>query len=553
MAALPLLSRRQSWPPSVCTVPTPGVRVGGFVHGADRNYTESGARGHRQRCSRSRGPDESRTCLEREPAPPPTARRTQRCKSYRALGPFTPPPLARHDRHNVWVGEPGQSPVCLGGAVPELRLVPRHVVAQGSTAAVVVLTLLLMGIPVAPARGALQDVGFEGPSYLGTARPASAEKPQSKLWYGHGSWWAVMWARASADWRIFRLNRARNEWLNTGVLVDRRRTTLADALFDARTGKLYIASHVASKGVSFSGNPALLMRYSYVRGTWMVDPGFPSRIMSYSSESMTIDKDSVGNVWATWTQVAPGRTNGAVYVARGARGGALWGRPFLVPSADVGGNLPRPDDISTVVSFDRKIGVMWSNQAKSAFYWSVHSDGASDSTWTKGTAFRRPEIADDHINLKSLLSDKAGRVYAVFKTDYNESSQDKRRPQVILGTYPVGGGWTGRTVWTIGDCVTRPLVMVDRSTRRLYAMATAPQTGCRYSGQRGVIFQKTASLANPTFSSGRGKIIMKDADSLDLSNVTGSKHSVDDRSGLVLLATNSSTKRYWHSDSKAGS
>jgi hypothetical protein len=411
--------------------------------------------------------------------------------------------------------------------------------------------MLLVGMAVAPAEAATGDIGFEGPSYAGTARPASAEKPQSKLWYARGSWWAVMWNRTSAGWHIFRLNRATDKWVDTRVLVDRRSSTLADALFDPMAGKLYIASHVATKGVAFAGNEARLMRYSYVRGAWRVDAGFPSRIMRYSSESLTIDKDSVGNIWATWTQVAQGRTHGAVYVARGANGGASWGRPFLVPSAHPKGNLPRPDDISTVVSFGKKIGVLWSNQTTSAFYWSFHVDGASDSTWTRRTAFRSPAIADDHISIRSLQSDTTGRVHAVLKTNFNDVTTDRSKPQVILGTYRPGVGWSRRTVWTVGDCVTRPLVVLNNVTRRMYVMAAAPQSGCRYSGQRGVIYQKTVSIDNPTFSPGRGKIIMRDASAPDISNVTGSKHSVDRVSGLVLLATNASTKRYWHSDSKA--
>jgi hypothetical protein len=409
-----------------------------------------------------------------------------------------------------------------------------------------------MGLSAAPAEAAAGDIGFQGHSYAGTTRPASADKPESKLWYSSGRWWAVMWDTVSGDWHIFRLSRATNRWVDTGVLVDKRKSTLADALFDRDTGKLYIASHVVTKGIAISGNAARLMRYSYVKGAWKADAGFPSKIMSYSSESLTIDKDSRGNLWATWTQVAPGRTNGAVYVARGARGGASWGQPFLVPAADAGANLPRPDDISTVVSFGKKIGVLWSNQTTSALYWSVHNDGASDTAWTTGIAFKRPYIVDDHINIKSLHADPAGRVYVVFKTNYDDSSsKNKLQPQVVLGIFTPGRPWVQRTVWTLGECATRPVVLLNYASQRLYVMATAPESGCKYSGERGVIVQKAASLVNPVFSSGRGTIIMRDADSLNMSNVSASKQAVDNVSGVVLLATNATTKRYWHSDSKA--
>jgi len=417
----------------------------------------------------------------------------------------------------------------------------------------VALTVILTGLSAARADAATGDTGFEGPSYAGALRPASADKPESKLWYARGSWWAVMWDTVSADWRIFRLYRSTNTWVNTGALVDGRSNTLADALYQSSGGKLYVASHVVTKGIAVSGNAARLMRYSYVDGAWKLDRGFPRKITNYSSESMTIQDDSLGNVWATWTQVVPGHKNGAVYVARGSSKGTAWGRAFLVPSADPGGNRTQPDDISTVVSFGHKIGVLWSNQRTSAFYWSVHSYGASDATWTTGTAFKKPKGVDDHINVKSLQSDPAGRVYAVLRTNFDEVGTDKSQPQVVLATYSTKGGWSNpRTVWTVRDCVTRPIVVLDRSTKRLVVMATAPQSGCRYAGQRGVIFQKTASLATPRFRPGRGTIIMNDTDAPNLSNVTGSKQSVDRTSGLVVLATNASTKRYWHSDSNSG-
>lgn len=443
-----------------------------------------------------------------------------------------------------------------GGTVGNVGYGSRRGFVERAAAALTALSLLLVGLAAAPAQAATGDVGFQGPSYSGTYKAATTDKPESKLWYSHGQWWAVMWDTGSGDWHIFRLDRLTDKWVDTDVLVDKRYNTLADVLYvpaaGTTTAKLYVASHIVTMGIAVKGNPARLMRYSYVAGTWKLDAGFPTQIMDYSGESMAIDIDSLGNLWATWTQVATGRTNGAVYVARGAKQGTSWGTPFLVPSADKDGNLPRPDDISSVVSFGKKIGVLWGNQVTSAYYWSVHTDGAADATWSKTVAFKDPGIADDHLNIKALRSDAAGRVYAILKTDYNDFSKVQTLPQVILGTYR-GGKWTQTTVWTIADCTTRPLVMINTSTQRLYAMATAPETGCKYSGQQGVIFQKSAPLDNPTFAKGRGTIIMKDADSPYLSDVSGSKGSVNATSGMVLLASNPSNRHYWWSDSLAGS
>ena len=78
---------------------------------------------------------------------------------------------------------------------------------------------------------------------------------------------------------------------------------------------------------------------------------------------MTIDQDSTGAIWATWTQVAGSSTSGftnTVYVNRSAPGGTSWNSPFVIPVTKPN---PAPDDISAVVAYGgNKIGVMWSDQ-----------------------------------------------------------------------------------------------------------------------------------------------------------------------------------------------
>ena len=85
---------------------------------------------------------------------------------------------------------------------------------------------------------------------------------------------------------------------------------------------------------SVSGQPAKLYRYSYSGGAFTLDSGFPTTIMNNSSESMTIDQDSTGAIWATWTQVSGSSTSGftnTVYVNRSAPGGTSWNSPFVIP------------------------------------------------------------------------------------------------------------------------------------------------------------------------------------------------------------------------------
>ena len=53
-----------------------------------------------------------------------------------------------------------------------------------------------------------------------------------------------------------------------------------------------------------SGYPSRLYRYSYNASTdtYTKDSGFPVTINNYRLETLVIDKDSTGTLWATWTQ-----------------------------------------------------------------------------------------------------------------------------------------------------------------------------------------------------------------------------------------------------------
>src|SRR5829696_6550392 len=114
--------------------------------------------------------------------------------------------------------------------------------ARGKSILIAVVLSLgwaVLGSPVPPAVGTVGDVGYAGQSFSGVANPPTSDKPQSKLWYNDGRWWATMFHSASSTWHIFRLDRQAEKWIDTGVRVDDRRQTLSDALWDGQ--KLYIA------------------------------------------------------------------------------------------------------------------------------------------------------------------------------------------------------------------------------------------------------------------------------------------------------------------------
>jgi hypothetical protein len=391
------------------------------------------------------------------------------------------------------------------------------------------------------AHAASSGTGYAGPSTSGDGSAATGEKPESKLWFNDGAWWAALFDSASATHRIFRLDRSTQTWINTGTVLDSRPKTRSDTLWDGT--HLYVASHVraSSSSGATSGNPARLFRYSYDASTktYTRDVGFPVQIDNFSSETLTIDEDSTGVLWATWTQ------GSTVYVNSSSPGGTSWGTPFALP---VSGAAVDPDDISSVIAFDGQIGVMWSNQVTSALYFATHVDGASPSTWQVGTAIQGTGIADDHINLK-LQATSSGRVFAVVKTSLDDVGSPSTAPQVLLlARDNATGAWTSYPVARISDCSTRPILMIDSEDQTLYIFYTAPNTGCPFSGSDGTIFMKSSPINNISFPLGRGTPVMKDELSPHLNNATSTKQSVTSSTGLIVLASNDVTQRYWHAD-----
>jgi hypothetical protein len=385
-------------------------------------------------------------------------------------------------------------------------------------------------------------------STQGTGGAATGEKPESKLWFNDGSWWGVLFDSVSQTFRIFRLDRARQTWVDTAILVDNRPKSRADTLWDGQ--HLYVSSHMfaTSSATAAPGNPARLSRYSYdpTSSTYSLDSGFPVSISDYSSETLTIDKDSTGVLWASWVQ------GSQVYVNRTTGDDTAWGTPFALPVT--GSSNLNSDDISAVAAFGNKIGVMWSNQVASMMYFAVHQDGDPSDTWQQSrTAVQGPNSADDHINLKSLQGDPAGHVFAAVKTSLDDAGANSSAPQIlVLARDPATGDWSSASFGRISDCHTRPILMLDSQRQVLHVFATAPDTGCPFSGTAGTIFEKTSPMSNISFPLGRGTPVIRDVASPNLNNVTSSKQTVSDASGLVVMASNDVTKRYWHADVTLG-
>jgi PKD repeat protein len=413
-----------------------------------------------------------------------------------------------------------------------------------------------------PASAATGDAGFPGPSTAGAGTAPTGEKPESKLWFNDGRWWATMYHTASGTYHIWWLDRSASPeaWVDTGVVVDDRPKSRADTLWDGR--HLYVASAVfaSSNTSAASGNPTRLYRFSYdpLARAYTRDAGFPVNINNTSSETIALDEDTNQRLWATWTQ------GQQVFFNATTTPGAdtSWGTPRVLPVANSGGL--DPDDISTLVAFGTpagqggsggQIGVMWSNQTGATTYFAIHNDLDPDGTWQppETVTLPGPGQSDDHLNVKDLQTDDRGRIFAVIKTSLDDvAGSGSSAPLIVVLSRAARGGWSRGTFGTVSDCHTRPVLVLDASGGLVHVYATAPDSGCPFSGTPGTIFEKTSSINSLAFPSGRGTPVLRSAASPNLNNVTATKQTVNSSTGIVIMASDDVAKRYWFADSLSG-
>jgi hypothetical protein len=421
---------------------------------------------------------------------------------------------------------------------------------RGLMALLLSTSLCLVASPVQPAVADTGDVGSQGPSHSGTSTPTGTKRTESVLWFNDGSWWGNLWDTVSQDFHIFRYDRGAGRWVDTGVTTETRANTHHDVLWDGTT--LYVASHLfVNDGVpAASGYPSTVRRYSYDRAAKTYRLVSTSQVNNMKTETLTIDKDSTGRLWATWQQ------GNRIYVNNTDTAGATWGTPFALP-----GGAVTQDDTSSMIAFGRnKMGLMFDYQGsstsdpKAGFYWSVHVDGADRTAWSTPTpATTGARVGDDHLNLKWLDS-SGGRVFAAVKTSLTGSSQ----PLIELLSMDSTGAWKVSPIATVSECPNRVIVLIDEAAQKLRTFGTYPKPSgttnagtCTSSG--GAIYEKDSSLSDIRFSTTKTLRIL-DADQY-VHNVSSTKQNLNHSatggtstagSGSMVIADVNATSRYWY-------
>ncbi len=336
------------------------------------------------------------------------------------------------------------------------------------------------------------------------------DKPQSKLWFAHGNWWAWLpvrggssvWRRTEAGWRrqedpdgaLRGLPGQADVWAGgdsvRAVLVEPKRLAVAGLRWDAGASR-YMAAGAAE-----------------------FDPGG-------ETETATIARDGAGRDWIAYNA-------GRRMWVRAS--GKSWTGPIEVSREEAS-----EDDICAVTALPGGIGVIWSDQAHDAVYFRRHRDGARPEQWEEIEVIEQGgKTADDHINIAALGN---GELFVATKNSVDRVGA----PQQVLRVRDAKGRWTNRpyAVMTEREQPTRPIVQLAQDGGRLFLLHTIGLRGQRPA--RSVIVCQSTRAAELSLDGGRKTLIDAGA---AVNNVTGSKARLPRQAPWIVLASDDEGRVY---------
>jgi hypothetical protein len=352
-----------------------------------------------------------------------------------------------------------------------------------------------------PARAATANMGTPIFSANLSSGTVTGEKPQSKLWYHDGSWWAILHGPNGVAF----YEKLGDVWYR-GAFMDAVLASSGEADVKWDGQRLMVLVYATT---------SQYFEYTYDASlrVWNLVPGFPVAVPRPSgSETMVMETDSAGRAWIT----AEGNNAVNVYYTTSADR-RTWSKNPVVLRTGLAA-----DDICSIIAFGGdKIGVFWSDQNRDEFGFRIHRDGDAPTDWqAQEVANAGPGYADDHIH---LTADSHGRVYAITKDDFDRMTVVRRE---------VDGSWTRRQDVT-GGIGTRGIIMISEADAKAYILWTNWTT----SPDR--ITYRAADLESLDF---QGPSVLLMSQSSSLNNVTGTKQVLP---GGCLLAVAEGASKVW--------
>jgi hypothetical protein len=427
-------------------------------------------------------------------------------------------------------------------------------------------------------------VGYRDQAYGGGAFRPSSDKPQSKLWYTDGSWFAGMFLnQTNGEYRIYRLNLATHDWAVTSTTVDTRDTSHADYLWDEGSQTLYAISTVKMPAtvpteppVGGDGIKVFKFTYNATTNVYTAVAGFPKLIPGTASvpnvsrggsPTATIALDSTGDLWAVFLN------SNEVRYSKSDDAGVTWTSAAQLPpqagNSIVVGSDDHANDSAAVIAFGAgspsTIGIAWSDQdnipsgTDNGFRFTTIAAGDDPTVGANWTTTKLPTLvptsqnADGHINLKTTSD---GSVYMVGKTGTDTALCATNKDKVLYEFFArtPAGAWSAHLLGTVGDCNTRAQLAISEQLDTAYVFLTSPNGG-------GTVYRKSAPLSGPEAYKFRGAAdqtlqrgtpFIKSATETLIDDASTTKQVVTSTTGIVVISNNLSgtgnAKYYLHNE-----
>jgi len=434
---------------------------------------------------------------------------------------------------------------------------PRLVLGQVVVILVVLAALTLKDPAMAAMK--LSIDGYMDFGYPSTVVEPTDGRPEHKLWYNDGLWWAVMYSSGESAYTIHKLEWSTQTWVDTLVWVDDRIDSRSDVLWDGT--KLYIASYFQKDNPSPVTNPdnwGRLYRYSYNDTTdvYSLDSGFPVvGITEDKTNTLSLEKDSTGRLWVAYVSRPSGiSTEYQVYVNSSGADDSTWNTPVSMTSFFATDAMVNWLDGAALIAFNDnggdKVGIMWSNEMSGvdSYFFATHLDSSAYNTdWVLDTD-DIPYSANDHI---SLAKTSTGEVFAALKT----SAVTAGEALIAVMTRDRDGAHSFHTINPVESLDTKPRIAVYEPSSgpdKVYVFMTSNSAGGVVCAVESEITSPVSSMSFPvgscgSQSMGQPRIVIGDETVYtEINNVTTTRQILDETSDIVLLATDQDNDIYVH-------
>lgn len=341
----------------------------------------------------------------------------------------------------------------------------------------------------------------------------TADKPQSKLWYAQGFWWACLPAREGNQiWK-----RSDAGWVRSDGAESPLYGIHGHGDVYAERDRVYIVL------VSSQALTVVVLRYDGRQGSY-VRAGCPTVWLVAASqklETATITKDRTGRCWVAYN------AGNSVWV-RASRdvGATRWTVPIQI------GCGTHPDDICTITRLQCGVGVIWSNQNTDSIRFRIHCDRCSPYNWNREeTVAQGGKTADDHLHA-AVTED--GTLYVATKTSLDELG----KPIFSLRERSPNGHWRSRDYATLrADAKpSRPIALLSQYPPSLVLCHTVRGPGGLSSIATLVYPRPCPELLDAAIE------IIEPTQGLD--NVTGCKSFLPPNAPAIVLASDRQGRVY---------